>query len=39
MCGNVATALEVGAREMLVYDPRLAHAARAHGLDVVSPGA
>jgi uncharacterized protein len=36
---HLATALEVEAPEMLVYDRRLGDAARAHGLAVVSPGA
>jgi predicted nucleic acid-binding protein len=36
---HLVTALHVGAREMVVYDRRLADAARTHGLDVTSPGA
>jgi predicted nucleic acid-binding protein len=36
---HLATALHLGAREMVVYDQRLANAARDHGLDVTSPGA
>ena len=36
---HLASALRVGAREMLVYDRRLAEAAAAAGLEVVSPGA
>ena len=36
---HLASALRVGAREMLVYDRRLAEAAAAVGLEVVSPGA
>lgn len=36
---HLVTALDVGAREMLVYDERLAAAARAHGLTATSPGA
>ena len=36
---HLASALRVGAREMLVYDRRLADAAEAAGLEVLSPGA
>lgn len=36
---HLASALRVGAREMLVYDRRLAEAAAAAGLEVLSPGA
>jgi predicted nucleic acid-binding protein len=36
---HLATALELELAEMVVYDRRLADAARAHGLTVVSPGA
>lgn len=36
---HLATALDVGAESMIVYDRRLADAARAHGLAVLSPGA
>ena len=36
---HLVTALDVGAREMLVYVDRLADAARAHGLTVTAPGA
>jgi predicted nucleic acid-binding protein len=36
---HLASALRVGAREILVYDRRLAEAAVAAGLDVLSPGA
>jgi uncharacterized protein len=36
---HLVTALDVGAREMVVYDRRLAEAARRYGLDAVSPGA
>lgn len=36
---HLASALRVGAREMLVYDRRLADAAAAAGLEVLSPGA
>ena len=36
---HLASALRVGASEMLVYDHRLAEAAEAAGLDVLSPGA
>jgi len=36
---HLASALRVGAREMLVYDRRLAEAAEAAGLEVLSPGA
>jgi predicted nucleic acid-binding protein len=36
---HLASALEVGADEMIVYDRRLADAARANGLTVTSPGA
>jgi predicted nucleic acid-binding protein len=36
---HLASALRVGASEMLVYDRRLAEAAAAAGLDVLSPGA
>ena len=36
---HLVTALDVGAREMIVYDKRLVAAARAHGLAVTSPGA
>lgn len=35
---HLASALRVGAREMLVYDRRLAGAAAAAGLEVLSPG-
>ena len=35
---HLASALRVGAREMLVYDRRLAEAAEAAGLEVLSPG-
>ncbi len=35
---HLASALRVGAREMLVYDRRLAEAAAAVGLEVLSPG-
>lgn len=35
---HLASAFRVGARQMLVYDLRLAEAASAAGLDVVSPG-
>jgi uncharacterized protein len=36
---HLATALEIGVREVIVYDRPLAEAARLHGLDAVSPGA
>jgi predicted nucleic acid-binding protein len=36
---HLASALRVGAREILVYDRRLAEAAAAAGLEVLSPGA
>ena len=36
---HLASAVRVGARRMLVYDRRLAEAAAAAGLDVLSPGA
>jgi uncharacterized protein len=36
---HLATALDAGAEAMIVYDRRLADAARAHGLTVMSPGA
>ena len=36
---HLVSALRVGAREILVYDGRLAEAAAAAGLDVLSPGA
>ncbi len=36
---HLASALRVGASEMLVYDRRLAEAAEAAGLEVLSPGA
>lgn len=36
---HLASALRVGAREMLVYDRRLAEAAEGAGLEVLSPGA
>ncbi|MEP7336099.1 MAG: type II toxin-antitoxin system VapC family toxin [Actinomycetota bacterium] len=36
---HLASALRIGAREMLVYDRRLAEAAEAAGLEVLSPGA
>ena len=36
---HLASALRVGASEMLVYDRRLAEAAAAAGLEVLSPGA
>jgi uncharacterized protein len=36
---HLATALDTGAEAMIVYDRRLADAARAHGLTVMSPGA
>jgi len=36
---HLASALRVGAREMLVYDRRLAEAAAAAGLEVIRPGA
>jgi predicted nucleic acid-binding protein len=35
---QLATALDVGADAMLVYDRQLARAAREHGLRVESPG-
>ena len=35
---HLASALEIGADTMLVYDRRLAHAARAAGLAVLAPG-
>jgi predicted nucleic acid-binding protein len=36
---HLATALEVGVREVIVYDTRLGAAAAAYGMDVLSPGA
>jgi predicted nucleic acid-binding protein len=36
---HLASALEVGAEEMIAYDGRLAEAARLNGLTVTSPGA
>jgi uncharacterized protein len=36
---HLATALDVGAEAMIVYDRRLADAARRYGLTVLSPGA
>lgn len=36
---HLVSALRAGARQMLVYDLRLAEAASAAGLDVISPGA
>lgn len=36
---HLASALRIGAREMLVYDRRLAQAAEGAGLEVLSPGA
>jgi uncharacterized protein len=36
---HLATALEVGARDVVVYDDRLGAAATAYGMDVLSPGA
>lgn len=36
---HLVSALRIGAREMLVYDRRLAEAAAAAGLEVLSPGA
>jgi predicted nucleic acid-binding protein len=36
---HLVSALMVGARQMLVYDRRLAEAAAAAGLEVLSPGA
>ncbi|MFL5962330.1 MAG: type II toxin-antitoxin system VapC family toxin [Gaiellaceae bacterium] len=36
---HLATALETGAREIIVYDNRLASAAATYGMDVWSPGA
>ncbi|HEX7082727.1 MAG TPA: type II toxin-antitoxin system VapC family toxin [Gaiellaceae bacterium] len=36
---HLATALEVGARDVLVYDRRLADAAAGYGLNPVGPGA
>lgn len=35
---HLASAVRVGAREILVYDRRLAEAAAAAGLEVLSPG-
>jgi uncharacterized protein len=35
---HLASALRVGARQMLVYDLRLAEAAAGAGLEVISPG-
>lgn len=35
---HLASALSIDAREMLVYDRRLAEAAAAAGLEVLSPG-
>ena len=35
---HLATALEADIREMLVYDRRLAEAARANGIAILSPG-
>lgn len=36
---HLASALRVGARQILVYDRRLAEAAAGAGLEVLSPGA
>ena len=36
---HLVTALDIGAREIVVYDERLADAARTHGLMVSAPGA
>jgi len=36
---HLASAVRVGARQMLVYDRRLGEAAAAAGLEVLSPGA
>lgn len=36
---HLASALRIGAREMLVYDRRLAEVAASAGLEVLSPGA
>jgi predicted nucleic acid-binding protein len=36
---HLVSALRIGVREMLVYDRRLAEAAAAAGLEVLSPGA
>lgn len=36
---HLASALTLGAREMLVYDQRLAAAAATSGIRVISPGA
>jgi uncharacterized protein len=36
---HLASAVRIGAREILVYDRRLAEAASAAGLEVLSPGA
>lgn len=36
---HLASALRIGAREILVYDRRLAEAAAAAGIEVLSPGA
>jgi uncharacterized protein len=36
---HLATALETGAHAVIVYDNRLASAAAAYGMDVLSPGA
>lgn len=36
---HLASALRLGARQMLVYDRRLAEAAAAAGVEVLSPGA
>jgi hypothetical protein len=36
---HLATALDIGVEMMIVYDRRLADAARAQGLTVTSPGA
>lgn len=35
---HLATALEVGANDIVVYDNRLGEAAAAYGMDVLSPG-
>jgi uncharacterized protein len=35
---HLASAVRIGARQMLVYDRRLAEAAAAAGLEVLSPG-
>jgi predicted nucleic acid-binding protein len=36
---HLATALEVGVRDVLVYDNRLGAAAAEYGMNVLSPGA